>query len=306
LDRVVFPGSFSPVGVAFKDVQFGFVVGSTDGVGGDVGVTRDGGTTWAWTRVAKSPITQVVVSGDDTWVLSPCPDDVRCASTLYRSRDLGSSWEQVTATGTGLVGVTTVSFAGEHGWAIGFGGGGKGTPPGATRLRQTPNGGRTWIDRPNPCDDPWPMLADVRFVTARQGWLLCSGPGSGTMAPAAVFESIDGGASWILRSANGAWGGPSAGKAPGGPVEGLAMSAGGRGWIWQGRSGTARTGDAGRTWTDGPPGKPEEIFVSRVSVLSDDAAFAIVSDGDRRVTGVIGTEDGGVTWHDVAVQRMDP
>jgi hypothetical protein len=307
LARVVFPGSFSPVGVAFHDLKVGFVVGSTDGVGGDVGVTRDGGTTWAWTRVAKTAITQVAVSGDDTWVLSRCRDDVRCASTLYRSRDLGSSWEQVTARGVGLVGVTTVSFAGEHGWAIGFGGGEKGTPgPDATRLRQSSDAGRTWVDRPDPCTRWWPFVTDVRFVDQKHGWLLCAGMGSGTMGPAAVLESLDAGVSWTLRAANGAWGGPSAGTAPEGPVEGLAMSAGGTGWVWQGRSGTARTVDAGATWNNAPPGKPEEVFVSRVSVLTDDAAFAIVSDGERRVTGVIGTEDGGVTWHDVAVQPMDP
>jgi hypothetical protein len=307
LARIVFPGSFSPVGVAFDDVQLGFVVGSTDGVGGDVGVTRDGGTTWTWTRVAKNPITQVVVSGDDAWVLSPCPDDVRCASGLYRSRDLGASWDQVTTTGRGLVGVTTVSFAGEHGWAIGFGGGGNGTPgPDATRLRQTSNGGRTWVDRPDPCIRWWPIPTDVRFVSARHGWLLCSGEGSGTMGPAAVLESVDAGVTWTLRAANGSWGGPAAGVAPGGPVEGLAMSDAGRGWIWQGRSGTVRTADAGRTWTNSPPGKPEDIFVKAVSVVSDDTVFAVVFDGDRRVTGIIGTEDAGVTWHDIAVQAIGP
>jgi photosystem II stability/assembly factor-like uncharacterized protein len=307
LRRVVFPGSFSPVGVAFREVQAGFVVGSTDGVGGDVGVTRDGGTTWTWTRLGKNPITRVAVSGDDAWVLSPCPDDVRCASALYRSRDLGTSWKQVTAKGNGLIGVTTVSFAGEHGWAIGFrGAAGAGTDPDGMRLRETNDGGRTWVERPDPCARWWPLLTDVQFVSARHGWLLCSGQGSGTMGPAAVFESVDGGATWALRSANGFFGGPSAGVAPGGPVEGLAMSAGAAGWVWQGRSGTARTGDAGGTWTNAPPGKPEEVFVSSMSVLNDDTAFAIVFDGERGVTGIIGTDDAGVTWHDVAVQAIDP
>jgi hypothetical protein len=306
LGRIVFPGSFSPGGVAFHDTQVGFVVGSTDGLGGDLGVTRDAGGTWTWTRVGRNPITQVVVSGDDAWVLSPCPEDVRCASGLYRSRDLGVSWDEVTTRGNGLVGVTTVTFAGERGWAIGFRAAGNLIPdPDATRLRETLDGGRTWVERPDPCARWWPIVVDVRFVDARHGWLLCGGEGSGTMGPAAVFESVDGDATWTLRSANGFFGGPSAGVAPGGPVVGLAMSSGGTGWIWQGRSGTARTADGGRTWTNGPPGKPEEIFVSSMSAASDERAFAVVFDGDRRVTGLIGTDDAGVTWHDVAVQPVD-
>jgi hypothetical protein len=302
---MVFPGSFSPVGVAFHDAQVGFVVGSTDGVGGDVGATHDGGATWTWTRVATNPITQVAVSGNDAWALAPCPEDVRCASALYLSRGEGTSWTEVTAKGTGLVGVTRMTFAGGDGWAIGFRAANGGTDPDATRLRRSSDGGRTWVERPDPCLRWWPYLTDVKFTSAKHGWLLCAGMGSGTMAPAAVFESIDGGTSWRLVSANGFFGGPSVGVAPGGPVEGLAMAAGGTGWVWQGRSGTVRTADGGRTWTNGPPGKPEDVFVSSVSVVGEDAAFAIVFDGERRVTGVVGTEDGGVTWHDVAVQDLD-
>ena len=303
--RLVFPGSFSPSAVAFHDAQAGFVGGSSNGVGGDLGATRDGGATWTWTRVAEHPITQVTVSGPDIWVLSPCVDDTRCASSLYRSRDQGASWKAVPTNGNGLVGVTTMSFVGELGWAVGFRAVSSATDPDGMRLRQTADGGASWTERPDPCTRWWPFLMDVQFVSARHGWLLCSGEGSGTMGPAAVFETVDGGVTWGLRSANGSWGGPSAGVAPGGPVGALAMSSGGTGWIWQGRSGTVRTADRGATWTNGPPGKPEEVFVLSMWVVSDALAFAVVFDGERRVSGVIGTDDAGVTWHDVAVQPVD-
>lgn len=293
----------APVSVAFWTGRSGIVGGATGGGEGAVARSVDGGRTWAWQRLGVDPVTAVTVSGNaDAYALAPCANGPACDSSLLHSADGGATWRRVAAPAGGLLGVTAISFAGPVGWAIGYRAEGDAVPdPEASRLRKTADGGITWVELPDPCTRWWPIPLDVSFVDARHGWLLCAGEGSGTMGPVGVYESTDGGATWDIRSGGSVSGGPSFGRAPGGPVEGFAMTASGHGWVWQGRSGTARTADGGRTWLPAPPGEPEIVFVSSVWFADDMTGFAIAFDGNRRLTGLIGSDDGGTTWHDLAV-----
>ncbi len=281
----------APHSVAFWDARRGIAVGPLAGdnpTQGLVATTADGGQTWSMGPLLEVPLGRVMTSGaKEAWATGAC--EAPCRPTLFRSGDGGRTWR---ALGSDVSMITFVDSV--HGWGTNPGGiGGD-----SQKLFESHDGGVSWKPVSLVCGRAWPEVAGLRFVDDRHGWIVCGGEGSGTMGPNATYESVDGGASWRLRSSV-TFGEVAirVGRPPSGPVMGAFFLPSGRGWVWQGRSGTETTRDGGATWTRSPPGKPEELFVDPMWFVSEKVGFALVfADG---ATQLWTTADGGATWRAV-------
>jgi len=277
--------------VAFWDARHGIALGSPLGDNakqGLVATTVDGGQTWKTGPVLETPLVRVTISGvSDAWATAAC--EAPCRPSLFHSGDGGLTWRAV---GSDVSIATFVDAV--HGWGSSSGGiGGDGE-----QLFQTGDGGVSWKPVGLICGRAWSEVAGLRFVNDRHGWIVCGGEGSGTMGPSATFETVDGGASWGLRSSV-RFGEAviRVGRPPSGPIVGAFFLPSGRAWVWQGRSGTEMSRDGGATWDQAPPGKPEDVFVDPMWFVNDRVGFALVfSDG---ATQLRTTADGGTTWQAV-------
>jgi photosystem II stability/assembly factor-like uncharacterized protein len=293
--------AFAPASVAFWDATHGIAVGArkpgdpaSEGV---VATTEDGGRTWQGRGTGGPPLSRVTVAGaSDAWATTACTaplPDGSCPGTTMHSSDRGVTWAPLATP------VDLVSFVDpRHGWGArqgGFNQGGQGGRS-AAQLGETLDGGATWRDAGLICGAGLPMLVGLRFVDDRTGWAECGGQvGVGTMGPNATYETADGARTWSVRSSV-TFADPvvTVGTPPGGPVYGAFFLPSGHGWIWQGRSGTASTLDGGRTWTSGPPGVPEEVFIDSIWFVSDELGFAL----DEQMH-LLGTSDGGAHWSSI-------
>lgn len=282
---------FSPHSVAFWDARHGIMLGSPVGdnpTPGLVATTVDGGQTWNVGPRLETPLTRVTISGvADAWATAACESP--CRPALFHSGDGGQTWQRLGSRASIVTFVDSV-----HGW---------GTNPGGTggdgeQLFETHDGGAVWMPVSRICSRFWPEVAGLRFVGDRHGWIICGGMGSGTMGQSATYETLDGGTKWRLRSSVILGAAPIVvGRPPSGPVVGAFFLPSGRGWVWQGRSGTATSGDGGVTWVQSPPGDPELVFVEPMWFVDDRVGFALVfADG---ATQLWTTVDGGTTWRPV-------
>jgi photosystem II stability/assembly factor-like uncharacterized protein len=135
--------------------------------------------------------------------------------------------------------------------------------PSLGRLGYTPDGGQTWVTRPDPC----PAYFDVGQEIAASGtndlWMVCaSQPSSGSQAQA-LYRSSNGGQNWTLTAAANApvlSGNVTLPVTGGLPVDGyvspyslghenLAVLTPDAAWLFPDRSGVFQTTDGGHQWT---------------------------------------------------------
>ena len=299
------PAAFTPSVIAFFDAHRGLAggaVGSGDAPIGAIAATVDGGVTWTIRDELPSPVSALSIAGGEAWALIPCPNDqAGSCATAMRSGDAGQTWDARPMSGPILPLPASMSFVdASAGWAIGSAPDPSGTTGGLgrNRLLRTADGGTTWSAGPIPCGPDWQDLVSVQFVAADRGWAVCTGGGSGTMAATQVLETTDGGGTWMTRSSASSFAGPVrlVGRPPSGPVVGAVFTKGGLGVVWQGRSGTERTRDGGRTWSASAPARPEEEFVFSMSFVSERAGFAVYSSTELQATVLAATDDGGDHW----------
>ncbi|MBA2717860.1 MAG: hypothetical protein H0U52_01265 [Chloroflexi bacterium] len=285
--------------VALWPAGSGLLAGSgPDGQPAIARLTRDG-RVLEWDTVDGAGITDLTAFGDDeAAALAGCGADtaIDCEPTLIRTSDGGRSWETWSA-GAANGGLRRISFAGGVGWGFAQ------LPPGdlipdpkGSVLRRTLDGGRTWRQIDDPCFGFWPDLVDLAFLDARRGWIACGGQGSGTMAPAAIFVTDDGGRSFAIRSSRDVGDGPRLGDAPGGPIESIAVMDDRTAVVAEGRSATERTDDGGLTWRATPPGDPEIVFVDSLAAAGGGAMAALVNDGNTDRRALMVSDDRGLSW----------
>jgi len=289
----------SPAWIAFWDARNGLIGGRGPEARPAIARTSDGGRTLTWVDVGSDVPSELnVFASSDAVYLSGCTDEpaVDCAPNLVRTTDGGLAWTTV-GSGAQLAGLRRISFPGRIGWGVAK------LPPGdlepdpnAVALRRSPDGGRTWTTVRDPCPVTWPTLVDVRFVDATHGWLVCAGQGSGTMAPTAIYVTSDGGKTFAVQSTSDFGGNLNLGRAPSGPVTSIEAADLTTAFVMQGRSGTARTDDGGVTWTAGPPGDPEIVFVDTMSATPDGTVLAMAQDGEAQLLILEASADGGRTW----------
>jgi photosystem II stability/assembly factor-like uncharacterized protein len=288
--------------VAFSDLLHGVVVGGTPSGRAAVWRTADGGQTWTETILAMAALSNVAVAGSSAWATVTCanPADFRETCSLIASSDGGQTWRVVSHEHLG--GLSFIDH--EDGWSVRSASGP--APGGVTGgVLSTTNGGRTWKALPaSPCQSiGWAV--DVSFVSRTHGWVACAGGGGVGEAGKGIAETTDGGRTWTIRArAN-----PTATGFPAdvGSMElsdyldGISIRPSGVGLAWEGRGGTLRTTDGGRTWTDMPPGGSDAGPIPQGGqALTDRDWFILLWDGDAQATILYATRDAGTTWQAVS------
>jgi len=239
---------------------------------------------------------------DDFGPLGPASGWIQQAGRLFRTEDLGATWQEITPPGFTVLGVGFVD--GLTGFAAGW-------PDGSGRLHlgRTKDGGRAWSINPiGPADDLEVYSVAAAYLEILDDstlWLAVKLPSGSSFSVGRLFASMDGGATWEERS-----------HPLGEPVvfknELL-------GWTVGGPAGVSafRTEDGGRNWTladlstvpaeitqPGPAALPPGTV--SVSSLDNEIAWALIQEGD--CSGVKGSQtceqseilmatlDGGSSW----------
>jgi photosystem II stability/assembly factor-like uncharacterized protein len=287
-------------GIAFFDAEHGLLVGGSNDSGGlkpggsgIVWRTDDGGTTWTKTALGATALWSLAVVGPSlAWAGTGCDADApaSCRPALLASHDGGLTWSTIASEAFATLDFVDAS----DGW-------------GASPLRHTTDGGRTWTDSPaQPCPASLDMRpVGVSFVDAKRGWVACLGDSVGTQAnQQEVVGTTDGGKTWTVLAS--AWvTNPDVGSIPrAGFPSGIAMRANGSGLIWMpitAVDGTWRTADGGRTWIDVRIGANQGDYGALAASLVDDRTWLIVlENGGGQGLQIVRTTDGGASWAQVA------
>ena len=225
-------------------------------------------------------------------------------SWIVRTNDGGITWYNVTPTEVEEVGsaVETFILDKDHAWIQ--------KPdfnnfPNNGLLYHTADGGLTWTISSTPFSG-----GDLSFIDENNGWMLADlGVGAGSNA-VAVFQTTDGGATWIQRYTND----------PNLPDAGDSLPLGGlkadlvpldmqTAWVGgviysPGTIYLYRTDDGGQNWTQVSLELPEGAENFELGIDEDQVQFVSAEDGflvvrmsgDSTQTAVYITNDGGDTW----------
>lgn len=296
--------------VAFFDSESGLVVGATPGGKGAVWRTADGGRTWTETVLDTSGLAFVTVAGTaSAWATVLCANQAWQGDTcgVVANDDGGRTWHPVTD--RKLAGLSFTDA--RHGWSVGPPGSGVTTGQ-SGRVEATDDGGRTWSapSGQEPCAGiGWPVA--VSFVSPVHGWVGCAGMGGAGEASKGVAETTDGGRTWSVRASATP---PVSGHSPGvGSIgmsdylTGISMRPSGVGFAWEGRGGTLRTADGGRTWTPMPPGGTDAGPIPYGGwAVSDRDWVILLWDPNAQAVALYATHDGGGAWQMVSTIPPGP
>jgi photosystem II stability/assembly factor-like uncharacterized protein len=223
---------------------------------------------------------------------------------IVRTNDGGITWYNVTPEDLTETGSTVETFIldQDHVWVQ--------KPdfnnfPNNGLLYHTADGGRTWTISSTPFSG-----GDLNFIDENRGWMLADlGVGAGSNA-VAVFQTGDGGATWVQTYTND----------PNDPESGDSLPLGGikadlvplnMQTAWVGgviySSGTVylyRTDDGGHTWSPvtlelpaGAENSEMGIEEDHMHFVSDSEGFLVLRmSGESTQTAVYTTDDGGDTW----------
>jgi hypothetical protein len=268
---VGFPAQFE-----FSDTSHGYLWGGAPSSTGTVSlwVTSDGGR--AWVQAGVGPVvSDVSAIGPDVWaVVGTCPISTTVGATcpvgVEVSTDNGATWSSTNAVpplsessqvSVNDQNIELARITRTRAYVLSFASR-AGMPDTAGYLAYTPDGGRTWSARTNPC----PSFFDFGEQMAASGtadvWMVCASQASAGSQAKALYRSSDGGAHWQLAAAANApvLSGSRVLAAGGGlPVRGyvtpyslghenLAVLTPTRAWLFPDRSGVFETADGGKTW----------------------------------------------------------
>lgn len=263
--------------------------------GGILSVVQDPGSSWTGALDFVSP--------KDGWFSANEDDiDASLGTTLFRTVDGGSHWEEVahltqSPTSAGAVPCyaqpTATFISPTTGWLTG---GGCAT----TQFEVTHNGGATWSPQPIPLlNSPYLWLASPTFITSQEGVMLGSDPSE--QPGVVLYLTFDGGRIWTAHGAPG--------------ISPHAVEFIGAHDIWLLSSNTMNAGfaarlyvthDGGQIWTtlqpldNGPPTRGPDLNGSILDFVSATLGWTDTIIGDSE--GILQTTDGGHTWKPVTVQ----
>ena len=130
---------------------------------------------------------------------------------------------------------------------------------GSNQLYVTTNGGQTWQQRTAPTDEQYNSLVRFTFLNAKDGWMILANEFTPGSSPLALFQTIDGGQTWVKRQSVDAQGNSQVGNLPLQHIGWLSFLDAATGWATgdNARSdGVVRlyvTHDGGATW------QPQEL-----------------------------------------------
>ncbi len=277
--------------MAFADRSHGIVVGEYGG-GGTVWTTSNEGQDWTAIPVDAPPLDSAAMVGTHAWASASCSGDSTgtCSPAVLQSSDGGVTWTTISSAA-----VTSLSFAdAQHGFGIS-------TTPSGPSLLATRDGGRTWADAGGaaPCEAGF-FPAAVSFADAQHGWVAC---GSGLAAlgssPKEFVATVDGGATWAVRSRADGRVAPADSLPFAGTFRGIDMLSSGTGVAWLSIEGLIRTTDGGATWTRLPLGDAGGTTGwPGAAVTADGTLFALtvdLSSSNSEAVFNLGL-DNGRTW----------
>lgn len=294
---------FRPMAIAFWNARRGLIAGEIrcpecpERSFGAIAVTSDGGRTWRPVFRTGKAVLELTVSGaSEAWATA---GDVRPA--LFHTTDAGRSWTRMGSSPSSPSFPTPLA-----GWAV---------PAGefrdegrAGQLARTLDGGRTWTRVRGPCVSYHNAPVSVSFVTSAHGWVLCGGePGAGAFQFKAVYETTDGGATWIARRRVDL-DLPDVGRGgffPNGMADGIRFLPNGHGWAWTsgGYSDLYGSTDGGTVWRSlwrGRGGGRSSMVDAWF--IADDLGFALVWHTPD-IARLQVSRDGGDTWEPIRTWR---
>ena len=288
--------------VAFWSPTHGIVVGAGADGRAAVWLTRDGGLTWTSGQLDLQPLSEVTVLGTSmAWAMTGCGASASTTGCgIVESRDGGATWEQVSD--RDFQAFDFVSST--DGWAVVDAGPNPGLAQHGGVFRST-DGGRTWVEiSGRPCSTiGWPV--GVSFVSQARGWLGCLGELGAGQGAKGVVETSDGGQTWVVRARVNP---PGTSLPDRGSIslsdylDGISMRSSGSGLAWEGRGGTLRTLDSGRTWQTVPPGGSDAGPVPVDGWTATDLDWELLLwDGNLQGTELWTSHDGGSTWSSVGL-----
>ena len=262
---------FQPVSIAFTDAEHGvlaeddWVCQKAHGCQGRLLATTDGGVHW-----------QVTYVGARGTHLYPVRDSrVVYATTgerVLESIDAGLHW-RVLSWPPAVVSFVTAS----QGWKLGPARE-LAHPP---ALLETPDGGRTWTARSDPCTGDYGLPAALSFGSATRGWIVCNTEATAGYQGKEIWMTSDGGSHWQLEGRTHPIAPPEPnqqiGNLPGYgyPVDATFL-ANGHGWLLQGRGYMLVTSDGGHTWQHSPLTQLDSIAGQSADLLSDTLGFVLL------------------------------
>ncbi|MBI3750840.1 MAG: hypothetical protein HY263_04175 [Chloroflexi bacterium] len=261
-------------------------------------LTADGGQTWSAHEPALPALWFVTTVGaSDAWALTACDHSgLPTGCTVWASHDAGATWAKV---GEGRFSGMSFTDA-RHGWAVSADGA-LAAGPTSSGVFRTSDGGQTWSALAgSPCATiGWPVA--VSFVSSTHGWIGCRGEEGAGQGEKGVVETSDDGRSWSTRSAA-RFDGSQVGTIAGSDyLIGLSMRASGVGIAWEGRGGTMRSVDGGRTWLPIPPGGTDAGPIPYGAwAATDHDWFVVMWDGNLQATTLWASHDAGKEWRSVS------
>jgi photosystem II stability/assembly factor-like uncharacterized protein len=247
--------------------------------------TSDGGATWRRTLTGVLSAGHVAhlsaAPGTRTFFVSyPCVDGEPCKSRLHRSDDAGRTWRRIAGAWIWNPAFSTP----RHGWAMGR----------WNAFVETHDGGLTWRRvRKFPCPEHAGDWYFPALASASRGWVLCRSHDMTVPREKAVYETVDGGRTWRLRSAFGEqYGRRGRGLEHAFALRHLSFRPSGRGWIWRWAGAPLVTGDGGLTWRESTSRWPYSLIWA--SGVTDGLAFALVETTQEQ--RLVRTFDAGRTW----------
>jgi len=165
--------------IYFADRDRGVIVGGDVSVpsSGSVLYTTNGGETW----IDSNPVSNPNTGGfNDLHFVSENLGFIAGFTGVYKTTDMGQTWEQKGGTGW----ATTIFFIDSlNGWlgnTVGF-------------MNRTTNGGDTWEQT---ADIHWTWNKDIKFINSQIGWVV----GHGLYSEyASIHKTTDGGFTWVTQ-----------------------------------------------------------------------------------------------------------
>ena len=185
-------GSKGPM--AFTDAAHGVIVSQLDvGIFG-VYSTADGGGSWSFQQLTPPPgehqsigpaaVNVAAVDGALLVGIAFRESSTPMGDFVYRSLDRGASWSEPIEVPT-VDGVSAPIFATDRAWWV----------PDAAAVEVTPDGGRSWV-RTELGLPGTTRVQSIFPIDDRRAWAFAGG---GLGPPTLLYETIDGGATWLVR-----------------------------------------------------------------------------------------------------------
>ncbi len=253
--------------------------------------TVDGGTRWTKIWEKRGTYVRALEFADEKlgFLGNVGPGyfpDVKDTQPVYVTRDGGSTWEPVEASGSPVAGICAIDVLKIDGQIAAVRAGGRVGGPAA--MMESFDAGQTWQSRD--MSGVTGMILDIKFIDAMTGFIAGATDPEEPKAHARILKTSDGGKTWRAvfesdRAVDNNWklAFPSARVGYATIMSYDAPPADARGYV-------AKTEDGGETWTKRIVTQDSEWIPYGISFIDEQHGFVGGS------TGGYETKDGGATW----------